>query len=233
MPMPPAVARPQTPDPPPSNHLPDPSATAHSDSGAPAVVGLVGDRPIEPIISDYATADSAAAPAAEQIRRPVVPRRAASTGVPGVAAVQSAAVQSAAVQSTVQRSMGAATTPAATWLPGVLPVSRSSPGVDRPASPALPVQVAAPIAAETIPPGLTTQLVVQRADDAGEHAATTSPTTATSPAGETPPAPSAGPTSPTEVDTLVRRLYDPIVRRLKAELQLDRERAGHSLDLRH
>jgi len=43
----------------------------------------------------------------------------------------------------------------------------------------------------------------------------------------------AGSTSPTEVDALVRRLYDPMVRRLKAELRLDRERAGRALDLRH
>lgn len=43
----------------------------------------------------------------------------------------------------------------------------------------------------------------------------------------------AGSSSPTEMDALVRRLYDPMVRRLKAELRLDRERAGHALDLRH
>jgi hypothetical protein len=42
-----------------------------------------------------------------------------------------------------------------------------------------------------------------------------------------------GSSSPIEVDNLVRRLYEPIVRRLKAELQLDRERAGRSLDLWH
>lgn len=38
-------------------------------------------------------------------------------------------------------------------------------------------------------------------------------------------------TSPTDIDTLVARLYDPIVRKLKAELRLDRERAGTALDL--
>jgi hypothetical protein len=41
-----------------------------------------------------------------------------------------------------------------------------------------------------------------------------------------------GSTSPTDIDTLVGRIYDPIVRRLKAELGLDRERAGRGLDLR-
>ncbi|MEV2220293.1 hypothetical protein AB0E01_10490 [Nocardia vinacea] len=38
-------------------------------------------------------------------------------------------------------------------------------------------------------------------------------------------------TSPTDIDALVARLYDPIVRKLKAELRLDRERAGTALDL--
>jgi len=36
----------------------------------------------------------------------------------------------------------------------------------------------------------------------------------------------------TDVDALVGKLYAPLVRRLKAELRLDRERAGHVLDLR-
>jgi hypothetical protein len=34
------------------------------------------------------------------------------------------------------------------------------------------------------------------------------------------------------VAALVGRIYDPLVRRLKAELRLERERAGHVLDLR-
>ncbi|WP_433679892.1 hypothetical protein [Nocardia sp. CA-119907] len=38
-------------------------------------------------------------------------------------------------------------------------------------------------------------------------------------------------TSPTDIDALVGRLYEPIVRKLKAELRLDRERAGTALDL--
>jgi hypothetical protein len=55
----------------------------------------------------------------------------------------------------------------------------------------------------------------------------------------TPPAPGAptsGPpasTSPTDIDALVQRLFDPLVRLLKAELRLDRERVGHALDLRY
>ena len=41
------------------------------------------------------------------------------------------------------------------------------------------------------------------------------------------------PNSPTEIDALVRKLYEPIVRKLKAEMRLDRERAGYGLDLAH
>jgi hypothetical protein len=35
------------------------------------------------------------------------------------------------------------------------------------------------------------------------------------------------------VDELVRRLYDPLSARIKAELRLDRERWGQLTDLRH
>jgi hypothetical protein len=169
---------------------------------APTVVGLVGDRPIEPVASEHPTAvDSAAlpvaAPAAEQTRFSAIQHPAASVSAPGVG---------------VQRSMNAATTSAASW----------------------PSPAPQPVAVAPTPPELRTELVVQRADDTTEPAAAaTNATATTAHAAATIPAPSAGSTSPTEVDTLVRRLYDPIIRRLKAELQLDRERAGQSLDLRH
>jgi hypothetical protein len=53
-----------------------------------------------------------------------------------------------------------------------------------------------------------------------------------------PAAPAAGTApppggAPADLDALVRRLYDPLARRLKAELRLDRERVGRALDLRH
>jgi hypothetical protein len=90
------------------------------------------------------------------------------------------------------------------------------------------------------PPEQSTELIVQRAAD-NEPAttsapATTGPATAPGASGASDAATPGQPTgsnSPTEIDSLVRRLYDPIVRRLKAELQLDRERAGRSLDLWH
>ena len=48
------------------------------------------------------------------------------------------------------------------------------------------------------------------------------------------PGPAAGPAAalPTDLDELARRLFDPLSARLRAELWLDRERAGLSMDLR-
>jgi len=40
------------------------------------------------------------------------------------------------------------------------------------------------------------------------------------------PAPAAAGTSPTDLDEMARRLYEPLSARLRAELWLDRERAG-------
>jgi hypothetical protein len=45
-----------------------------------------------------------------------------------------------------------------------------------------------------------------------------------------PPAP---PPAPPDIDELVRRLYEPLSARLRAELRLDRERAGVVTDLQH
>ena len=56
-------------------------------------------------------------------------------------------------------------------------------------------------------------------------------TNAAGPAAASTPPPTAPPAQ--DVDALVRKLYDPIARKLKAELRLDRERAGYGLDLRH
>jgi hypothetical protein len=46
------------------------------------------------------------------------------------------------------------------------------------------------------------------------------------------PAAPAAPTGPAEIDELVRRIYEPIAARLRAELRIDRERAGMLTDLR-
>lgn len=79
---------------------------------------------------------------------------------------------------------------------------------------------------------------VARFAEAAPDTAATSPEVAVPAMGPVEPAAlastqGAGSSSPTDVDALVRRLYEPIARRLKAELRLDRERAGYALDLRH
>jgi hypothetical protein len=72
---------------------------------------------------------------------------------------------------------------------------------------------------------------VSRAEQAGSPP----PAPSTSAAGPSAPAATAGaPGNPggLDIDELVRRLYDPLSARIKAELRLDRERAGLITDLR-
>lgn len=66
-------------------------------------------------------------------------------------------------------------------------------------------------------------------DPSGRASTDAAPISANATAAHGTPTPSG--TSPTDIDALVARLYDPIVRKLKAELRLDRERAGTALDL--
>ncbi len=63
------------------------------------------------------------------------------------------------------------------------------------------------------------------AEPAGDAASSAAPATPSSGA----PPPAAG-TKPTELDELARRLYEPLTARLRAELWLDRERAGVMTD---
>jgi hypothetical protein len=220
----------------------DARGTVADDSPAPAMVGLVGDRAIEPIATDYAAVvDSAgvpgSAPAIEQSRSPGVQRHATGGGqVPGTPVSRPRVLATTAVQ----RSVSASAHPAAQWPPAALAETRS--GVDQQVSPIQPVQftqfVATAPAVTQSPLQLSTELVVQRVSTEPAAGTATETTAATEPAagtgtGGTPPATPTGSSSPTEVDNLVRRLYEPIVRRLKAELQLDRERAGRFLDLWH
>ncbi|MGH3828316.1 MAG: hypothetical protein ACRDQX_14290 [Pseudonocardiaceae bacterium] len=226
---------------------------------APAVAGLVGDRAIEPIIAGYGTAgDPARVPSAvgavEQTGWPAVQRRAIvgeAVPAPRVSGPGTLAT------TTVQRSVSGGAYLDPQWPADALAVNRSSSGGSRRGAPTQTVQFvqfapAEPAAVASNPPQLSATVVVQRTADeqlaaAGPPATTDSPA-ATSPseasdptasdptatglaAGAAPAQP--GSTSPTEVDTLVNRLYDPLVQRIKAELQRDRERAGRSLDLRH
>ncbi|MGH9281525.1 MAG: hypothetical protein ACRD0S_01170, partial [Acidimicrobiales bacterium] len=85
--------------------------------------------------------------------------------------------------------------------------------------------------------GAATPADVQRAEEevAAPTAAPDSPPTAGPPAATgTVPAGAGGgaPPTPEQLDELARRLYDKLRWRLKAELTLDRERAGLLTDLR-
>jgi hypothetical protein len=130
-------------------------------------------------------------------------------------------------------------------MPGVAAPRGTSRSAERPA-PDLPPLVASRIIRPE-PPATTGHapvaepaepVVVSRAVEAEPVAEPVDPEPAApvapgSPAAAVPPAPATGAsTAATEVDALVGRIYDPLVRRLKAELRLERERAGHVLDLR-
>ncbi|MFG1603692.1 hypothetical protein [Actinoplanes sp. NPDC049265] len=71
---------------------------------------------------------------------------------------------------------------------------------------------------------------VSRAEDA---AATPDPAPAAPAAPAAPGAPGGAAAAATQPDELVKKLFDPLLRRLKAELRLDRERRGSLTDLRH
>jgi hypothetical protein len=201
-------------------------------------VGLVGDRHIEPAVPDHGPDDS-----------PVVESAAGSvTAAPRTPATAA-----------VQRSASAGGYPVPPRPLDLTAVRRSSPGVGSQESPSQLIQFVQflpadlPSVVNGYPPQQSTEQVVQRADDPSSATtmpapttpatvdpsaatgapASTDPAAATGAAGSASPGQPTGSTSPTEIDNLVRRLYDPIVRRLKAELQLDRERAGRSLDLWH
>jgi hypothetical protein len=195
------------------------------------VVGLVGDRPIEPTVPDYgaaveSTGESVAAPPTAEGR---------------VARTDSSAPRAPAITA-VQRSVDVGAYSAPRRPLGPPAVRRSFPAVEPQVSPSQPIQfvqfvpAAMPTMAASHSPQQSTEPVVQRAADepsATSAPATTDPAAVTGAVGAATPGQPTGATSPTEIDNLVRRLYDPIVGRLKAELQLDRERAGRSLDLWH
>lgn len=199
------------------------------------VVGLVGDRPIEPAVPDYGAAiESAGESTGGSVAAP-------RTAEGRVARTDSSAPRAPATTA-VQRSVDVGAYSAPRRPLGPPAVRRSFPAAEPQVSPSQPIQfvqfvpAAMPTMAASHPPQQSTELVVQRAADepsATSAPATTDPAAATGAAGAAAPGQPTGSTSPTEIDNLVRRLYEPIVRRLKAELQLDRERAGRSLDLWH
>jgi hypothetical protein len=193
------------------------------------VAGLVGDHPIEPAVDDHSFVDS---PTVEPAVDPIRGAIAAPPNAPS-------ARWEAPTTKAVQRHGGAGRYPALRWPPDAPEATRSSPVIE-PRDQAIQFSQYVPAPIQTVvandSPQQSTELIVQRAADEPATISapvTTDPAAAPGASGGVTPGQPAGSNSPTEIDHLVRRLYDPLVRRLKAELQLDRERAGHSLDLWH
>ena len=71
-----------------------------------------------------------------------------------------------------------------------------------------------------------TSVQLQSADTAAAPSEPAAESAPAAPASSAAPAPAAAGTSPTDLDEMARRLYEPLSARLRAELWLDRERAG-------
>jgi len=97
---------------------------------------------------------------------------------------------------------------------------------DQPAEPAHVAQWQAPVQRDQIP---TSPVVVQAeaVADIGTPSPSAGPAPTPAPAG----APAAAPA--TDLDEMAKRLYEPLSARLRAELWLDRERAGLVIERRH
>ncbi|WP_412542701.1 hypothetical protein R8Z50_09490 [Longispora sp. K20-0274] len=157
-----------------------------------------------------------AAPPADNVRLQAlaVPDRGPSAGLLGQQALPLAVQRSAG--SAPARSSAPAHTPAPAG-PNDPPSWPAPVFAAPPPEPATPVEVQR--AVEPEPPSMvpvltrTPETVVQRAEEAAPA-----------------PAPGTGDGAPEE---LLKKLFDPLLRRLKAELRLDRDRRGALTDLRH
>lgn len=190
-------------------------------------VGLVGDRSIGPSgaapppasVTVARTVIAAPPPASGRSAAGFRPVTGPSTARPGSGLATILTTERPPSVAALQRVVGHGTTQkpppaggaASSWEAGAVP----EPAWTVAPEPDPPLVTAGPI---------TVQAKTDRAADAGPG----------SPDGSGPattPQPAPGSSAP-EIDAMVNRLYDPLVRRLKAELRLDRERAGHALDLR-
>jgi hypothetical protein len=203
---------------------PDPGPGSVPEAGTPHAPGPAGrTATAPPVVVPVIRAPLPAAPAAVQrsVRpEPVVPGPVESAAVP------SWATPPVAVPVPVQRSVPPGSAPPVPWEVTHAPVQRVLPP-EPPPGPAVPVAWA-PATAPTPTPA-----PVQRAAEPEPPSPPESP-----PPPPAPPAPpgqqAPAPAAPGEsTDELVRRLIGPLSRLLRAELRLDRERAGVRLDPRH
>jgi len=110
---------------------------------------------------------------------------------------------------------------AASWQAPVVQTAPLEPAVDQIVAPAPPESPASDIPADS---GAD---VPGEPDNPGQVPSTVPPAGPGTPAGPGAPAAAAS------LDELVKKLFDPLLRRLKTELRLDRERRGVLTDLRH
>ncbi len=211
------VTRPQAPGP---QAAPLPLVPLHRPAVAatiPVVSRLIGDRPLRPALG---TPAPPAAPAQ-------TPAGQDGTAQPDVSELPAVPVAQLVADGARRAAPPVPTRPPASGAPPVLQLLTA----------AAPGPAPEPAAQRFDPPPITIsrQVVSASADD---------PVPTVSRAGESAPAPSAGTPSATgvaaagsapglEPDELVKKLFDPLLRRLKAELRRDRERRGSLTDLRH
>ncbi len=203
--------------------------------------------------SDGAPLGGTPAPALQRVREPASAsvRTGASHGDPvGPAALERASVQRAVDPGSVAVAAGIAVRepdgavvflpPAASAVtasgtagadPGALPLS-PAPAVQRQTAAG-----AGPVAREVVVQREAVAVAAPDPSATGPGSAGGSPSTGTieGPVPAPPPgtAPATAGSPPPDLDELARRLFDPLSARLRAELRLDRERAGVVTDLRH
>ena len=211
------------------------------------VVGLVWERAIEPTVDHP---DRSEAAPGGLTMPPAAPWSGAPPTGPGLADRPRAAVSRQGQPATpsravphVQRQLAGTPAPPAARPPTETVIHHPELRLAAPPAPApaQPEFEQVTVTAMAPAPDASNGFVVQRVDaPAAEPPVAEPPAPAAAPAapataatGAAAGAAAGGSSSPTEVDALVRKLYDPIVRRIKAELRQDRERAGRALDLRH
>ncbi|MEJ3405463.1 hypothetical protein WDJ51_12025 [Rathayibacter sp. YIM 133350] len=112
----------------------------------------------------------------------------------------------------------------------------TAPSSGAPRGGAMPVAVPAPrtvVASAEAEPATAAvrEIVVQRAEEPGDgEASAPSAPAPSAAAGTASTAPAAAASSPEELEKLAARLYAPLVRRIKSEMLLDRERRGVRID---
>ncbi|MFU8850470.1 hypothetical protein ACNAW0_05740 [Micromonospora sp. SL1-18] len=224
-------------------------ARGPDDAAAPlpvVVARLVGDRPVRPLTREMPAAPAPARPSVQRVTwqhdEEPVPAAAAPLALPDpqqpqpslFADVPDLLSTPAAVH--VGAAGGIGPVPVQRWvgaLPGSpppVPPARSGSGGN---GPPMAYLGGGPEPAATAPRRDPPAPVVQRAEPAdapppadAPGPAATPPPDGGPPAAGPPAAPGAKPAGGVEPEELLKKLYDPLLRRLKTELRLDRERHG-------